>query len=119
MLCCVGKKKRFWHDKGNLFGGDMRKSWVFLAVLLGLCGALVSSYADEMQTEQNCAFSSEEQRFAAQLSDENKEIFCNMTDEQREKCMQFAKKVDAYGNRMTPNQAVRNVIMLQGCRGEA
>jgi len=94
----------------------MRKMTIFVVAVLGLCGALVSAYADtSMDDTQECAFSVDEQNFASRLSDDNKMAFCNMTTSQRADCMKMMQTPDAYGNKMTPDQAVQSMATTGGC----
>ncbi len=89
--------------------GFMKKISIFAAAMFGFCGALVSGYADGGSSMQGCAFSADEQNFANQLSNDNQTTFCNMTSDQRASCMKMAQTTDAYGNTMTPDQAVQSM----------
>lgn len=93
----------------------MRKISILAAAVFGFCSCLVCSYADGDNMTQDCSFSAEEQNFAAQLSDDNKMAFCNMTTDQRASCMKMAQTTDAYGNKMTPDQAVQSMATTGGC----
>lgn len=101
----------------------MKKKYILAISVLGLCGSLMSLNADTgtsagmtgQANAQNCMFTSEEQAFAAQLSDANKATFCGMTREKRADCMQMMQTTDAYGNKMTADQAVQSISGSGGC----
>ncbi|MBS0627168.1 MAG: hypothetical protein JSS09_03030 [Verrucomicrobia bacterium] len=93
----------------------MKKMSILAAAMLGLCGSLVCGYADETASMQNCGFSADEQNFSSQLTMDNQMAFCKMTADQRASCMKMAQTTDAYGNTMTPDQAVQTMAVTGGC----
>ena len=93
----------------------MKKISMLAAAMLGFCGSLVCSYADGAAPMQSCGFSADEQNFSAGLSTDNQAAFCKMTTDQRASCMKMAQTTDAYGNMMTPDQAVQTMAVTGGC----
>lgn len=93
----------------------MKKMSILAAAMLGLCGSLVCGYADDASATQSCGFSADEQNFASQLGSDNQATFCNMTSDQRASCMKMAQTTDAYGNTMTPDQAVQAMAGTGSC----
>lgn len=89
----------------------MKKISVLAAAMLGFCGSLVCGYADVPATTQDCGYAADEQNFASQLSSDNGAAFCGMTTDQRASCMKMAQTTDAYGNKMTPDQAVQTMAV--------
>ncbi len=96
----------------------MKKMSILAAAMLGLCGSLVCGYADGAAPMQNCGFSAGEQNFASQLTMDNQMAFCKMTTDQRASCMKMAQTTDAYGNTMTPDQAVQTMAVTGGCQAQ-
>ncbi|MES2200506.1 MAG: hypothetical protein V4489_10135 [Chlamydiota bacterium] len=93
----------------------MKKMSVLAAAMLGFCGSLVCGYADVPATTQDCGFSADEQNFSSQLTSDNQAAFCAMTKDQRASCMKMATTTDAYGNQMTPDQAVQTMVVPGNC----
>ena len=93
----------------------MKKISVLAAAMLGFCGSLVCGYADVPAAAQNCGYSADEQNFSSQLSTDNQAAFCAMTSDQRASCMKMMQTTDAYGNKMTPDQAVQTMAVPANC----
>lgn len=97
------------------FKESIVKNIYMLAVIAtGLCGSLVSGYADDAVAPK-CATSSDQEAFMAKLSDVNKALFCAMTEAQRTDCMKMTQQADSYGNKMMPDEAVQNMSATGGC----
>jgi hypothetical protein len=81
---------------------------------------LITSYDDEqMMSDDDCStFTQDEQDFSAKLNDNNSMIFCSqMTAMQRQKAMQLSGGKGPSGSKMSPNEAVQQV-MKNGKRSE-
>jgi hypothetical protein len=71
------------------------------------------SYADQPMTSQNpCStLTADEQTFASKLNSTNSSIFCSkMTPMQRQKSMQMASTKGPSNMRMSPDEAVQQVM---------
>jgi len=80
-----------------------------------------SQYADEpMMSQDDCsALSSDEQTFASQLNDNNSMMFCSkMSPMQRQKAMQMTGMRGPSGTKMSPDDAVQNVMKNSGMQNE-
>ncbi len=72
-----------------------------------------------MMSPGDCSdMSDDEQDFASQLNDTNSMMFCSkMTPMQRQKAMQMAGMRGPSGTKMSPDDAVQNVMKNSGMQG--
>lgn len=83
---------------------------------------LTASYDDElMMSEDDCStLTQDEQDFSAKLNDNNSMIFCSqMTAIQRQKAMQLSGRKGPSGSKLSPNDAVQQVMKNSKSSGKS